>query len=117
MGEEGGGGRGGGIEQKTFSAPRCNNTSLREIRPLIINLKVSEVGPLMFSNVKSRLPLQDLSRLYRSPCVKVTFSARKVLYESIKDRQQLIWPILVLSQYIEDLYGPPKTLCTYYILL
>ena len=26
---------------------------------------------------------------------------------AIKDRQQLIWPILVRSQYIEDYYGTP----------
>ena len=37
--------------------------------------------------------------------------------ETIKDRQQLTWPILVGSQYIEDLYGPPKISYTYYILL
>ena len=36
---------------------------------------------------------------------------------SFKDRQQLILPILVRSQYIEDLYGPPNILYTYYILL
>ena len=35
----------------------------------------------------------------------------------LKDRQQLIWPILVGSQYIEDLSGPPKILYTYFILL
>ena len=36
---------------------------------------------------------------------------------SFKDRQQLIWPILVGSQNIEDLHGPPKILYTYYIPL
>ena len=37
--------------------------------------------------------------------------------DALKDRQQLIWPILVGSQYIEDLHGPPKILHTYYIPL
>ena len=39
------------------------------------------------------------------------------LSRGFKDRQQLIWPILVGSQYIEDLHGPPKILYTYYIPL
>ena len=36
--------------------------------------------------------------------------------DSCKDRQQLIWPILVWSQYIEDKYGPHEILYTHYIL-